>query len=267
MKYPRGRLVGYLGLIALFLIIINGFKSIAAESLLISLSAQRTADGGIIFIGQVKLPKGTKMMIDLSLNNDLLGQDTVLIKDAGNFESGVFRKGKKPHSPGTYQVSIFSHFTKVWQSPEILKLVGENGALLPSDLLVPDDPEFPNDTRHFEVTRNVIFPRIALVSNNALANSTEQKAIRSVQEAYLSVPDRGRSADPVKGVVAFIEKGGGFQALSWTANQSSPGIWIVTLDCIDAGQKKKAQWECNIETKKVKYLNPLAKILSWTPAE
>jgi hypothetical protein len=267
MKYSRGRSIGYLGIIVLFLIIINGFKSIAAESLLISLSAQRTTDGGIIFVGQVKLPKGTKMMIDLSLNNDLLGQDTVLIKDAGNFKSGVFRKGKEPHSPGTYQIHVLSHFTKVWQSSEILKIVGENGALLPSDLLVPDDPEFPNDTRHFEVTRNVVFPRIALVSNNDLDSSTEQKAIQSVQEAYLSISERGRSADPVKGVVALIEKGGGFQPLSWIANQSSPGVWIVTLNCIDAGQKKKALWEYNKVTNKVKYLNPLAKILSWTPAE
>lgn len=257
MYKSRHHSIVYLSVIVLLLLTNNMLPGVAKESLLIRLSAQRIEDGGIIFVGQVKLPKGTKMMIDLSLKNKILGQDKITINDGGNFKSNVFRNGEKSHSTGTYQVNVISYFSKIWQSSEVLKIVGENGASLPSVLLAPDDPEFPNAGRHFEVTLNVVFPNIA----------PAQQAIQAVQEAYLSIPDRGRSADPVKDVVTIIRKGGGFYVLSWEANQSSPGVWVVTLNCTDAGKKKKAQWEYNTKTKKVKYLDPLAKNLSWTPSE
>jgi hypothetical protein len=245
------------------LILFFGFKSnIYGQSLIQQISAQRDNNGGIFIIGQAKLPKGTKLMIDIGLGNRLVGQSTVFLNDGGNFKSESFTAGGKPHPAGTYKVTIVSYFTKIWQNSEVIAKVGENGILLPQALLSPDDPEFPNAARHLEASFNVVFSKISIPDI-----TSEQQAIKVVQDSILEIPGSGRSADPIKNVVAYFEKAGGFKALKWSAKIGTNGTWIISLDCMDAGKQKQAQWEYNPKTKSVKYLDPLAKLLSWLPAE
>ena len=94
--------------------------------------------------------------------------------------------------------------------------------------------------------------------------------IDAVKDARLTVQGKGRSADPIRNVVAYFEKGssGAFTPRAWSAKRSSrSGPWVVTLDCVDGEERKQAQWEYDPKTKTVKYLDPLAKTLSWLPRD
>ena len=64
----------------------------------------------------------------------------------------------------------------------------------------------------------------------------------------------------------YFAKAPGFTPRGWSAKRAG-AKWIVTLDCQDGSTRKQAQWEYNPENGKVRYLDPLAKILSWMPAE
>jgi len=233
-------------------------KSVSAvDSLIQQISTRRIENGGVVILGKAKLPKGTKLMIDLTRSGRLLGQTKVFVNEEGNFSSEPFTDNNKPHPSGIYKVKIYSYFNKMWQTDDVLNKTGENGAKLLPALLVPDDSEFPKAGGHLDVSLDITFPGV----------SPELQAIQAVKDAILTLPDKGRSADPIKNVIAYFEKAGGFKAIGWAANQSPNGIWIITFNCIDAGQTKKAQWEFNPKTKIVKYLDPLAKLLSWLPAE
>jgi hypothetical protein len=247
------------GIVCVFLFMLLGGVTflLGVDSLIQQVSATRTEDGGIIILGKTKLPKGTKLMIDISRSGSLLGQANVTVNEGGSFSSEPFTNKGKPHKSGLYKVTITSHFTSIWQSNDVLLQVGKNGAKLPPGQLVPDDPEFPKAGGHLEVSFDITFPGM----------SPEQQALHTVWEAVLTVQGKGRSADAIKDVVAYFVKGGGFKPTGWSAKLSSNGVWIVTLNCIDAGEKKQAQWEYNPNTKAVKYLDPLAKLLSWTPSE
>jgi hypothetical protein len=230
----------------------------AAESIIKGISAKRTGNGGIIIFGKVNLPKGTKIMLDLLLSaNKIAGQSDLFLKDDGAFESGIFTNKGNPYTGGKYRIKIYSYFTSRWQSKEVLLKVGENGILLKNIKLTPDDPEFPNNAKHLEQSFVINFPDL----------SPEINAIQAVNDAVLDVVGKGRSADPIRNVVQWFNKAGGFTPQSWSAKKDDKGNFVVTLDCIDAGNKKKAQWSFNPKTREVKYLDPLAKLLSWLPAE
>lgn len=230
----------------------------AVESIIKSISAKRTGNGGIIIFGKVNLPKGTKIMLDLLLSsNKIAGQSTLFSKDDGSFESEIFTNGGNPYSGGKYKVKMYSYFTSIWQSKEVLLKVGKNGILLNNFKLTPDDPEFPNNAKHLEQSFVINFPDL----------SPENNAIQAVNDAVLDIAGKGRSADPIKNVILWFKKAGGFTPLSWSAKKDGKGNFVVTLDNIDAGEKKKAQWSFNPKTREVKYLDPQAKLLSWLPEE
>jgi len=239
------------------LMIMFSSPSIAKETLVQELSAQRDNNGGITIIGRVKLPKGTKLMLDVKYKN-YFAQDNVIVADNGKFSSVAFSNKNKPCIAGTYDVTVIAYFTKMFGQPsDVIAKVGEGGKLLPITALIPDDPEFPEAGGHLKETRKINFPSL----------SSELLIIETVKETTLVVTGKGRSADPIKNVVAYFESAGGFKALKWSAKQVPSGVWIVTLDCIDGGNNKQAQWEYNPTTKAVRYLDPLAKLLSWLPSE
>ncbi len=228
----------------------------ASEPLVSGAAAKRLDNGSIVITGTTQLPVGTQLCVSLPTNARLVGQTKCVVDKGGHFEAGNFTNGGKAWPAGSYKVRVLSYFTKLWQPSHVLAQVGENGARLPPGSLVPDDPEFPKSSGHLDVTVSVTFPEIAL----------NTVVIQAVQESKLNVVGKGRSAFPVKEVVEYFIKGGGFRPLSWSARRQNDDKWVVTLDCIDAGKKKQAQWSYNPKTREVKYLDPLAKLLSWWPA-
>lgn len=236
-----------------------------ANSLIQELATKRDNQGGVIVYGKVNLPTQTKLMIEFGPTKQkrVFGQSDAIVGANGQFQSEGFTNGGKPYGAGSYRATVISYFNTNWQSPSILAQTGENGTKLPASALIPDDSEFPNEGRHLEETRMVML-------NNP---GDEILAIEAVKNAKLVVKDLGKSAEPIKNVVAEFEKAyaktnpTALKTIGWSAAQSSPGIWTVTLDLYNGGEKDKAQWEYNSKTKSVHYLNKTAKNLSWMPAD
>lgn len=221
-------------------------------------TANRSNDGSITITGVTEFPAGTKLMIDLlARGGRLAGQSTCRVANGGRFVTEGFSNAGRPWPAGSYTVHIVAYFTKMWQTDQVLASVGVNGAHLPTDALVPDDPEFPKAGRHLEVRIAVSFPEV----------SGETAAIEAVQRSKLVVTGEGKSSGSVKETVDLFARAPGFRPLDWTAVRDARGSWIVSLTCIDGGQRKQAQWSFSPTSRNVKYLDPLAKLLSYLPPE
>ena len=282
--------------------VIFAHSALASEPIIDQLSARRVESGAVVIGGRANhLPAGTKLAIEIlrqggreifrqdripddwatfapelkgKLQKSHYREDDIIVGDDGHFETRpLTMQSGAIWSPGKYRVQIESHFSKAWQSCDVIKQLGvdtdsqcrtsidPNPTKLPaSPELVPADPEFPNAGRYLKAPREVAFPAL----------SEDSAVIDTVKNARLTVQGKGRSADPIRNVVAYFEKGssGAFTPRAWSAKRSSPsGPWVVTLDCVDGEERKQAQWEYDPKTKTVKYLDPLAKTLSWLPRD
>ena len=102
----------------------------------LDVGAVRNLKGLIIFRGSTNLPDDTKLGVDLSLRTKrIIGQDKMLVKD-GRFLSEGFNNNAEPWPPGKYRVRIISYFNKLWQTPELLDIIGPGGIKLPLGGLV-----------------------------------------------------------------------------------------------------------------------------------
>lgn len=227
------------------------------KSLIREISAVRNADGTITVTGIVLLPHRTKVWVErVSPSGKTLAQAQTVVGSDGSLCAGPFSDDGRAPKSGPQRIRVFSMFNKARQSPEILAITGEGGTKLPASSLQPDDREFPNAGRHVEETRLIQFPAV----------SEETAAIERVKNSKLYVQGQGQAVDTVGFIVGEFAKAPGFKPLSWSAKKTDKK-WVVTLDCQDGSARKQAQWEYDPAMKKVRYLDPLSKVLSWMPAE
>ncbi len=236
----------------------------STRSLVAEFSSERSAEGALVFHGRVLLPPGTVLWLILKPpGRKPFEPAKVSLGADGGFTSEAITDNGALLRPGGYKVVVLSWFNGAWQSPEVMSLVGEDGEKLPKRPLTPVDKEFPLAAGRLEETRAFILPDL----------SPERMAIEAVKNARLSTPENGRSADPVRGVVAYFESvyantdPDNTRATGWSAHQGPDGKWTVTMDYLDAHKPKQAHWEYDPSTKHVRYLDPEAKMFSWTPKE
>lgn len=87
--------------------------------------------------------------------------------------------------------------------------------------------------------------------------------IDGVKSATLFVQGSGRSSLPVGKSVEWFARAGGFKPITWSAARDPNGNWIVTLDCMNGEKQTTAQWSYDPKSKAVKYLDHLAKTVSY----
>ena len=251
-------------------------QSRPAESVIVALDGGRDGDRLIVTGKTQGLPSGTKLWVEITR---LPGHapsaggpmdDHVFVAADGTFKATMSKPDRVSFAPGTYDIKITSIFNSGWQSVDVLRRAGvQLDTRGRSDLLTnptaipespdfkPDDPEFPKATRHLEAIQKITVG--ALTSDVA--------AIDGVKDAILVVQGRGRSSLSVGKSVDFFVSAGGFNVVGWSAAIGSDGKWVVTLDCIDGANPKKAKWQYDPGTKAVKYLDPLSKLLSYVPPD
>lgn len=227
------------------------------KTLIPQIGARRDATGGLVIEGVALLPPGTKIGIDrYSRTGKIEAQSKATVGPDGSFASEPFSNLGQPIAAGSNRIGISSYFNRAWQSEAVLAVVGDGGKNLPSGALSPDDSEFPNATRHLQEELRVDFPAVP----------EDVVAISKAKSAKLLVQGQGKSSEPIGEVVQIFSKSPGFTPLSWSAAKSG-SKWIVTLDAQEAAGRRQAQWEYDPASGKVRYLDPLAKILSWVPAD
>lgn len=227
------------------------------KSLVSELTAKRDATGAVVIEGTVRLPPGTKLRVERrSQSGNIEAQSDAFVDDSGFFSSQPFSDSGKPPKEGPHRVIVISYFNKAWQSDSILNVTGEGGVNLPPVALTPNDPEFPNASGYLEETRRVTFPPV----------SEEIIAVDRVKNAKLYVQGQGQAVDTVAEIVTIFAKSPGFKPIGWSAEKSG-AKWVVTLESQEGAATRKAQWEYDPTNGKVRYLDPLSKLLSWIPAE
>jgi hypothetical protein len=244
--------------------------AIAAEPIMGPIAIERTPDGGVAVHGTTKhLPAGTELMVTFGPSKKSFGEDKVAVQPDGTFRAGPFMNHTKPWSAGNYSVEVISYFTGPWQSCDILHRVGVetdsecktafhvNPKLLPIAAdLVPDDPEFPQAGRHLEVRTRLVLSGL----------TPSLLAVDAVKKARIDVMGKGHSAYSIREVVSSLCSAG-CTPTGWSAQPSGvAGHWTVTFAYLEEGAamvKKQAQWDYDSVTKRVKYLDPRAKMFSW----
>lgn len=236
------------------------------------------SDNGLIVSGSIKgLPPATKIWIELvawpghpKVASAGPTDDNVVLGPDGTFRSTTLSLPSFALLPaGHYRAKVTSFFNSGWQSLDVLKAAGveldskgrsdittKPTALPDSPDFVPDDPEFPKAGRHLETIRDF----------DLQPPAQDVAAIEAVKHTTLVVQGSGRSSMPVGESVDFFAKAPGFKITGWSALQDA-GKWVVTLDCMDGEKPSKAQWSYDPKTKAVKYLDPLAKTLSYVPPD
>jgi hypothetical protein len=125
-------------------------------SLVQSLSAHRDRDGRTVVDGRLLLPAGTRIWVELfstksTSSDDPIGRAELYLSPGGSFQAGPF------NLPGVSQcrIQVTSHFSRSWQAPEILSVIGLNGAKLPKSALRPNSPSAPQSGGHLEYSATV----------------------------------------------------------------------------------------------------------------
>ena len=255
----------------------KGNQSASPKELFQSISAE-SSDNGITIYGKVRgLPSGTKIrveIIQLPDHSRIRGEGPMnsnVLVDEGAFKAKIINSDQVPFPAGSYSIRITSYFNSSWQSGDVLNKAGvtdldslgrsavntDPRAIPDSSDFKPDDPEFPKASRHLEAVREV---RLA-------SPTADEAAIAAVRGATLFVAGSGRSSLSIGRSIDFFASMPGFKPLTWSAVAKSNTKWVVTLHCVDGEVEKSAQWEFNLESKAVKYLDPLAKLLSYVPAK
>jgi hypothetical protein len=230
-------------------------------------------DGGQVFIvGTTNLPDGTKLGAEVFVKHHLFAQDFDIFVSGGRFRSAGFSDGSRPIPPGNYDVHMLTYFNEVWQSPDILRMVGRGGANLKGNVIKFQDPDVIDSDKILDVTSALQFPPLEAshppTTTPSPSETGESKAIALVKRAMLTV-DGSRSATDIEENIALFMKNPELRpAAGWTAKNDSGAKYAVSYSFINGKLgEEQAIWEADIATKKVRYINKNAKYFSWTPAE
>jgi hypothetical protein len=121
------------------------------SSLVQSVTAHHDRNGHTVVDGRLLLPAGTRVWVELfssqsTPSDDPIGRAELYLGPSGSFQAGPF------NLPGISQcrVQVTSHFSRAWQAPEILSVIGLNGTKLPKSSLRPNDPSTPQSGGHLD---------------------------------------------------------------------------------------------------------------------
>lgn len=249
----------------------------ASASLLGPLTAQPTSVGMSITGTIRNVPSGTKIWVSIYHQPGgppkpvFVAEDSnVIVAPDGTFHANILDPAGSAFKAGSYVIWIESHFNSGWQTIDVLRKAGveldsqgrsdidtDPKAIPQSPDFIPNDPEFPTAGRYIHVIREVKLG--ALPGDLA--------AIDAVKGSTLLVQGSGRSSLPVGKSIEWFARAGGFKPIAWSAARDPNGNWIVTLDCVDGEKQTKAQWSYDPRSRTVKYIDHLAKTVSYVPPD
>lgn len=227
------------------------------ERITLDVGADRSAAGLIYIDGKTNLPDGIKLGVEIRLGRRLVAQDnSVFVRDAAFRTEGLNWAGRTI-PPGRYKVTVLSYFTPVWQTPEILNLIGRGGLKLRGGPIVRENPDV-HDSGNMLV-HSVMLPLPAM--------SRESEAIALVRTAVLEVEGKGRSGERVDRAIEILKSTPDVRERhGWSAEHESGSVYRVSYDFIGgASGPQQAVWTADLATRKVRIANDHAKLLSYAP--
>lgn len=90
----------------------------------------RTPGGELQVSGQVNLPEGTILDVEVYAGDLLLAVDSPVTIQNGALQTRPLLQRGRPFTPGSYGVRIRATFGEGWQPPQVLLVVGPKGERL-----------------------------------------------------------------------------------------------------------------------------------------
>ena len=217
--------------------------------------ATRDSDGGTIIAASTNIPDGVKIWVQLTD-----GSTSKIQVFNGKFSSEAFSRKGNPIPAGSYRVTFLAYFNELWEQPaSVLEITGNGGRKLKGKLFHKVDQDVVDSDVVLEYSVIVDFPSL----------SRDLEAISLVKSSILVVDGSRSSATIGKTVEWFLKPGTGIKmgAEGWKAIQRGSGIYEVQLYISDASNDGPALWEADLRTRKVKYINKIAKDMSYLPPD
>ena len=258
--------------------------------------AERGPEGQIFITGSTNLPDGVRIGVEIGRvkrkepTTARQVQDRAIrrmthpgnvVIQGSHFRSDAFLLNGTPYPAGQQEVHFFAYFDGPGQSKEILDVVGYGGKNLRGKIFRREDPDVVDSYLILDYTVPLAFPPLSRETSGLVKKareaeaidlarkSRESAAIELVKRSTLTVQGKGRSYATIQETVDwFIGAGGMSQGKGWSAKGDNDNTFVVTFDFIDASAgQSQAVWSADLKTKKVQYVNKLAKTFSWLPKD
>ena len=231
----------------------------------LTVSAERNSFNGVVIVGETNLPDGTKLGVELTHGEKTDAQDFSVFVSAGKFRSASFSKGVASIPAGKQEVHIFTYFNEIWQSKEILRLVGNGGQQLKLSIIIRvEDSMLVDGDKVLDYSTVLLVPEL----NEPRPPDPETSAINLTKKAVLIVDGSRSSMNVEDGFKFFCGSPGIRNGEGWAAEKQDDGSFNVILDFINGEMgHEKAIWNTNLKTKRVIYRNKNAKYFSWIPKD
>lgn len=212
------------------------------------LDGARTNTGATAVRGRIALPDQTKLWVDIGKAK---ADATVL---GGTFTAADFGDELRPLQ-GLQRVRIEALFNGAWQPASVLAAVGDGAKKLRGDCAKKTDPDVTDSNIEISCSKSVVLPPL----------SAEQRAILAVRNAVLTVPGQGRSHGTINETVTlYLTPGAGLRVRGGWSAKLIDGVYEVVFDFSPDGP---AIWAFNPKTGTVKYINHVAKLMSYLVAD
>ena len=262
---------------------------ILPSKLLLRTEVTRGKQGEIYIHGSTNLPDGmnielevvpTKVYGEVTVQNGSFATSGLMAKspnthfikglpEAGNskYIQVPFPLGRKQvHFHASFAGNSATTFDSIFQRPEVIKVVGEEGKNLRGEMFKETDPDVVDSPRVLDYSQAVEFPPL----------TPEAEAINLVKRAVLTVPGEGNSSTDIEQNIEYCMKAYALLAKTpnfhtegkgWSAILTGDRTYAVSFDFItdDEEGEHQAVWSANLATRQVKFVNMAAKNLSWTP--
>lgn len=254
--------------------------------------AERGPEGQVFITGSTNLPDGVRIGVEIGAVKrkeptnarevqdraiKRMTQEANVVIQGGHFRSAGFLLNGNAYPAGQHTVHFFAYFDGPGQSKETLTVVGYGGKNLRGKIFKKEDPDVVDSDMVLDYAVPLMFPPLPpetseLVQKTQEAEaidlarkSRESAAIELVKKSTLTVQGYGRSYATIQETVDYYMGVPGMsQGKGWSAKADNDNTFLVTFDFIDtsAGQSQ-AVWSADLKTKKVQYVNKLAKTFSW----
>lgn len=242
--------------------------------------AERGPEGQVFITGSTNLPDGVRIGVEIGVVKrkeptnarevqeraiKRMTQEANVVIQGGHFRSAGFLLNGNPYPAGQRTVHFFAYFDGPGQSKEILTVVGYGGKNLSGKIFKKEDPDVVDSDMVLDYAVPLMFPPPSPETSELVKKTQEAEAIELVKKSTLTVQGYGRSYATIQETVDYYMGVPGMsQGKGWSAKADNDNTFLVTFDFIDtsAGQSQ-AVWSADLKTKKVQYVNKLAKTFSW----
>ena len=212
------------------------------RDLVSNLTAERGRGGEIYISGRSNLLDGTRLGIELPLDDGHLAADYRAIVQDGVFQTTGLMDGTGLLPAGGQRIHLLSYLSDTWQPPYLMNAVNATGGRPALNSPFLD-----------------LYEVIQIPPPGPAVTVDHDRAIRLVKDAFLNVDGRLARTNVEDHVEQLLHSPEVRTATGWSARCVGEGQWQVTFAFVNGVLgDASALWKADLNTGQVRYLNHFA---------